>query len=223
MSHNHLRQDLQQHLQQQLTLAMQQMQAEGLSKGKSGNMSVRTNTGMLITPTGILPDQLTPEAMVHIDFSGKLIQEGQLKPSSEWPMHAAIYQHRPDTQAISHCHSRFATTLACAGKSIPAFHYMVAVAGGDDIPCTPYAIFGSETLATHTAKALKNRNACLLGNHGQIALGNTLTEALHLAIEVEELAAQYWGTLALGGCQLLGSDEMDEVINQFHHYGQQNS
>ncbi len=215
MSHKQLR--------QALTLAMQKMQAEGLSKGKSGNMSIRTDAGLLITPTGILPDQLTADAMVHVDFSGNDLEADQLKPSSEWPMHGAIYQHRPDTQAIVHCHSRYATTLACAGKSIPAFHYMVAVAGGDDIPCTPYAIFGSEQLAQHTAKALNQRNACLLGNHGQIALGNTIEEALHLAIEVEELAAQYWGTLTLGECQLLSQDEMREVIEQFKAYGQQNS
>lgn len=201
--------------------AMNAMAKQGLSKGKSGNMSIRTEQGMLITPTGMLPEVLTEDAIVHMDFSGSMLKTDSLKPSSEWPMHAAIYQSRPDNQAIVHCHSRYATTLACARKSIPPFHYMVAVAGGKDIPCTPYATFGTPELAQYTAEALKERNACLLGNHGQIALAQDIHSALSLAIEVEELAAQYWGTLAIGGCQLLSDAEINEALEKFGTYGQQ--
>lgn len=148
------------------------------------------------------------------------VLDGGLEPSSEWRMHAAIYAAHPEADAIVHCHSRHATALACCGRGIPAFHYMVAVAGGDSIRCAPYALFGSEELAQHAVAALDGRRACLLGNHGQIATGATLEAALSLAIEVEELAAQYLLALMAGEPRCLNEREMRAVTERFAGYGQ---
>jgi len=134
-------------------------------------------------------------------------------------MHAAIYEARPEAGAIVHCHSRHATALACCGLGIPAFHYMVAVAGGDSIRCAPYALFGSAELAAHAVAALAGRRACLLANHGQIALGATLEQALGLAVEVEELAAQFTLARSLGEPRLLDEAEMRAVLERFRSYG----
>lgn len=160
-----------------------------------------------------------PGDAIEVDLYGGVLA-GTLRPSSEWPMHAAIYRARPDAQAIVHCHSRHATALACCGRDIPAFHYMVAAAGGDSIRCAPYALFGSGALAEHALTALRDRRACLLGNHGQIALGSSLEAALALAVEVEELAAQYGAALAIGEPRILDDAEMREVMRRFAGYGQ---
>jgi L-fuculose-phosphate aldolase len=138
-------------------------------------------------------------------------------------MHADIYREKPDTNAVVHCHSPYATILACAHKPIPAMHYMVAAAGGHGIPLADYATFGSKALSLSNLQALSNSLACLLANHGQLAIGTSLEEALKLAELVEEQAHCYWGTLAIGGPQLLAKPEMDEVLEAFTHYGQQRS
>lgn len=203
----------------QLVDCMRRMITAGLTSGAAGNASCRCATGMLITPTGLTPDAMEPDTVVAMDFGGR-VTGGTLRPSSEWPMHAAIYRQRPDVNAVVHCHSRHATALACCGRAIPAFHYMVAAAGGDSIPCAPYALFGSEELAAHAATALTDRDACLLANHGQLALGTTVPRALALALEVEELAAQYWATLAIGGPRVLDSAQMAAVAARFAGYGQ---
>jgi len=192
-----------------------------LSKGTAGNISARQNNRILITPSGIVPEKMQPADIVTINVEGKIL-EGSLKPSSEWPMHTAIYRQREDVKAIVHCHSSFATSIACTGQRIPAFHYMVAVAGGIDIPCTHYELFGSNELAKSAAQALTDRNACLLANHGQLAIGQSLKHALDLAVEVEELAKQYWATLQLGGPKLLSEQEMAEVLKKFRTYRKQN-
>jgi L-fuculose-phosphate aldolase len=198
---------------------MQRIAAAGLSAGSSGNASERTAQGMRITPSGVLPERLDAEGLVEMSLDGQVFH-GRLAPSSEWPMHAAIYLARPDAQAIVHCHSHHATALACCGRDIPAFHYMVAVAGGDSIRCAPYALFGSSELAAHAVTALRERKACLLANHGQIALGETIEAALALATEVEALAAQYCAALAIGGPRLLDADAMNQVMQRFSGYGQ---
>jgi L-fuculose-phosphate aldolase len=202
-----------------LVECMQRIAAAGLSQGSSGNASVRNASGMWITPTGMPPARLCANDAVKTDLSGRVLA-GTLRPSSEWPMHAAIYRARPDAHAIVHCHSRHATALACCGRDIPAFHYMIAVAGGDSIRCSPYALFGSDALAGAAVAALHARRACLLGNHGQIALGDSLESALALAIEVEELAAQYCAALAIGEPRILDAAEMREVMQRFAGYGQ---
>jgi L-fuculose-phosphate aldolase len=193
---------------------------EGLSPGRSGNVSARAQGGMLITPTGIAYDVLGEADIVFVGEDGET-QSGSLKPSSEWRMHAGIYAARPQIGAIVHCHSMCATALACAGKPIPAFHYMVAVAGGADIPLVPYATFGTTALAEAVAASLDGRQAALLAHHGQIACGPDLAAALDLAREVETLAGQYCKVLQIGGGPILEDTEMIRVLEKFRSYGQQ--
>ena len=195
------------------------MSASGLSPGRSGNVSQRAEGGMLITPSGMRYEDILPDDVVLVADDGS-VPEGSRVPSSEWRFHLAAYHARPDIGAVVHTHSLHATALACLHKPIPAFHYMVAVGGGDDIPCIPYATFGTAALSRHVAKGLKTRNACLMANHGQIAVGRDLASALELAREVETLASQYVQVLALGKPKLLDAAEMKRVLKQFKTYGQ---
>ncbi|MBE9538971.1 MAG: class II aldolase/adducin family protein [Proteobacteria bacterium] len=209
------------HSRDKLIGTQQQLVAKGLTSGTSGNVSVRTGTGMLITPTGVAADTLKAEHIVHMSLDGT-IPAGQLSPSSEWQMHADVYLNKPrEVTAVVHCHSPYATILACAHKPIPAQHYMVAAAGGYEIPLADYATFGSKALSEANLKALSNSSACLLANHGQLALGYDLESALRLAETVEEQAFWYWGVLAIGTPQVLQREQMDEVLTAFASYGQQ--
>jgi L-fuculose-phosphate aldolase len=203
-----------------LVRAYQKLVACGLGGGASGNVSQRVGEGMLITPTGIEAGQLKARQVVAMSLEGERAIS-QLLPSSEWFMHAAIYRDRPEVQAIVHCHSRYATILACARLAVPALHYMIAITGSNEIPVAPYATFGTDALATEAVMALKNKLACLLANHGQMALGCSLDQALKVAVEVEELSAIYWGSLAIGGGHCLSAQEMEEVKVAFTGYGQQ--
>ena len=198
---------------------MQAMDARGLNRGTSGNVSARCGPDMLVTPSGVPAGRLTAEHMVLIRPDGSS-PEGALKPSSEWRMHQGILDRRPDVGAVVHCHSRHATILACAGRPIPAMHYMVAVSGGSSVPVAPYATFGSVELAQAVVEALDGRYATLMANHGQIIAAPNLDFALAIAEEVEEQAAVYWGTLAIGGPSLLAEDEMDRILLRFKSYGQ---
>jgi L-fuculose-phosphate aldolase len=195
------------------------MAARGLNRGTSGNVSARLPDGLLVTPSGVTPDRLTADAIVRLDAQGRA-PVGALKPSSEWRMHAGLYTRRPDMNAVVHCHSRHATILACARRPIPAFHYMVAVGGRSLIPLAPYRTFGTADLAEAVADALDGGFACLMANHGQIVGAATLAKALAIAEEVEEQAAVYWGTLAIGGPNILDDAQMAEVFAQFKGYGQ---
>jgi L-fuculose-phosphate aldolase len=195
------------------------MSRQGLSPGRSGNVSCRWKGGMLITPTGLAYDEITPADIVFVTGDGA-VPGKQRMPSSEWRFHLTAYRARPDMGAVVHTHSLHATVLACAGKSIPAFHYMVAVAGGKDIPLVAYATFGTEELAAHVARGLAERKACLMANHGLIATGETLASALELAGEVEILAEQYCKVLMLGKPVILSDAEMAEVVERFKSYGQ---
>lgn len=197
----------------------QAMSRSGLSPGRSGNVSARHGTGMLITPSGVAYETLGPDVIVACDLDGVAAPDA-LKPSSEWRFHAAVFRARPDVQAIVHTHSMHAVVLASARRPIPAFHYMVAAAGGADIPCVPYATFGTEELASHVAAGLAERDACLMANHGQIAVGTSLERALDLAHEVETLAEQYMKVLMLGEVHLLDGAEMSRVLERFKRYGQ---
>ncbi|HEX4742111.1 MAG TPA: class II aldolase/adducin family protein [Caulobacteraceae bacterium] len=207
-------------LRTQLVHIMKAMDARGLNRGTSGNASVRHGEDMLITPTGVPPDQLHVEQVVQVRADGTWASEGA-RPSSEWQMHSQILLRRPDINAVVHCHSRHATILACAGRQIPSMHYMVGVSGGSSVPVAPYATFGSVELADATVDALGGRFAALLANHGQIAIARTLHRALSIAEEIEEQAAIYWGTLAIGGPNLLDEAEMARVLAKFRTYGQQ--
>ncbi len=197
------------------------LEPSGLSVNRSGNVSARWKDGFLITPTGMVYEQLEFADVVFVGMDGALAA-GQRAPSSEWRFHQAAYRDRPEIGAVVHCHSTHATALACTGQPIPAFHYMVAVAGGETIDCAPYATFGGEDLARNVAAALAGgRRACLLANHGQIACGGDLEAAFALAKDVEELARQYIIALQIGGVKLLDSAEMRRVLDAFTRYGRQ--
>jgi len=206
-------------LREQLVDVMLKMAARGLNKGTSGNCSVRCGEGMLITPSGVVPEALTPQSMVYIDAAGAAAGGG-LAPSSEWRMHKGLLDRRPDAHGVVHCHSHYATVLACAHKPIPSVHYMVAVSGGPTIAVAPYHPFGSAALAEAVIETLGGRFACLMANHGQIALAPTLARALSIAEQVEEQAGVYWGTLAIGGPTLLTGAQMSDIATAFGSYGQ---
>ena len=205
-----------------LVAVSQKLNQLGLNKGTSGNASVRLDKsdgeGFLVTPSGMLVEEMTADSMANMQFDGSF-EQGK-KPSSEWRFHRDILANRLEINAVVHTHSMFATTLACLHKDIPPFHYMIAVAGGDTIRCAPYALFGSQVLSDHALTALTERKACLLANHGMIVLGNDLHDALALAVEVENLCEQYWRILQLdSNPPLLSEAEMREVFQQFKGYG----
>ena len=189
----------------------------GLNKGTAGNASVRCNSGFLVTPSGMAVEDMNAATMVQMQFDGSY-EQGKI-PSSEWRFHRDILASRTDVNAIVHTHSMFATTLACLHKDIPPFHYMIAVVGGDTIRCAPYALFGSQALSDNALVALIDRKACLLANHGMIALGRDLDDALAVTVEVENLCEQYWRALQLGEPHILSEAEMREVFQQFKGYG----
>lgn len=204
-------------LREQLCQVAREMNRSGLNQGRAGNLSARLEDGLLISASGCHFDRVTEQDFVLVDAAGQW--QGSKRPSSELAFHRSIYQQRRDIHAVVHVHSSWATTIACLQRPIPAFHYMVAVAGGHDIPCAPYADFGSEALATHAAAALRERDACLLANHGQIAVADSAPAALELAIEVESLARCYGQLLAIGEPQLLTPEQMDTALAAFAHYG----
>jgi L-fuculose-phosphate aldolase len=190
----------------------------GLTHGTSGNISIRCDTrGFFISPTGADYETLEAEDIALLDFDGRWY--GRRRPSSEWRFHRDILAARTDVGAIVHTHSRYATALACTGRGIPAFHYMVAVTGGTEIRCAPYRTFGTQELSDAVLGALGRSKACLLGNHGVIALGVDVREALKLAGEVENLAAQYCAAVALGDVRILDESEMLRVVEKFRTYG----
>ncbi|MBU8895471.1 class II aldolase [Corallococcus sp. H22C18031201] len=206
-------------LREAMIATSRRMNSAGLNQGTSGNLSARVAGGFLLTPTGMDYDALVPEDLVFMRFDGS--HEGRRRPSSEWQLHRDLLAARPDMGAVLHTHSMFSTTLACLRKSIPAFHYMISAAGGTDVRCAEYATFGSAELARNTLVALEGRKACLLANHGLVALGVDLPAAFKLAVEVETLAAMYWRALQVGTPVVLDGAEMTRVIDRFKTYGQQ--
>lgn len=205
-------------LRNQLLTISQQLVALNLNKGTSGNCSARIKDGFLITPSGLDVGDMTHASIVEMQLDGSVKLAG--KPSSEWRFHRDIFQSRPEINAIVHTHSTFATTMACLHQDIPAFHYMIALAGGDSIRCAPYALFGSQVLSDRALAALAERKACLLANHGMIAIGECLEEALAVTIEVENLCEQYWRLLQITPTPpLLTEAEMHDVFKQFKGYG----
>ena len=188
------------------------MNSSGINQGTAGNLSARSGDGFLITPTSLPYERMEPDDIVEMDFDGGY--EGRHRPSSEWRFHRDILKGRTDVNAVLHCHSVYATTLACQHRSIPSFHYMTGVAGGTDIRCARYATFGTQALSDNALAALDGRLACLLGQHGQISLGKDLERALWLAIEVETLSRIYVQALTLGDPPILSDEEMARVITQ---------
>jgi len=206
-------------LRQQLIETARAMNASGINSGTSGNLSVRYDQGMLITPSGLPYDVLCPDDIVVVDAAGVL--GGHRQPSSEWRIHHDIYHEREDTLAIVHAHPVHCAALACLKRAIPPFHYMVARAGGRDIRCAPYATFGTQALSDNVLQALENRQACLMANHGLVALGDSLQSALALAVEVENLARIYLQCLAVEEPAWLDDAEMERVTEKFRTYGRQ--
>ena len=191
---------------------------EGLNRGSSGNVSVRVgDDGMLISPTGIDAARITAAGIVAMGLDGSARGDGI--PSSEWQMHAEIYRAFPETRAVVHTHADACVALACQRRGIPAFHYMVAGYGGNDIRCAPYETFGSAALARVAVAALRDRTACLLANHGMLARGPDLKAAVGTTIKLETLARQYWMTLQVGPPTLLSDAEMAEVLLRYRDYG----
>lgn len=190
----------------------------GLNQGTAGNVSARYENGMLITPSGIPYERLTENMIVFVDNDGKY-DKGQL-PSSEWRFHLAAYQTRPDANAVVHNHAIHCTAVSILNRPIPAIHYMIAAAGGNSIPCAPYATFGTRELSEHVSVALKNRKATLLQHHGLIACEANLEKALWLAHEVEVLARLYLSTLAIvDPVPVLDDEEIAIVLEKFKSYG----
>lgn len=205
-------------LRQAIIAACREMTALGINQGTSGNVSARVAGGFLITPSGVAYDEMAAAQVVEMDLEGG--HRGDLAPSSEWRMHRDIYRARPEAGAVVHSHATFCTALACLHREIPAFHYMVAVAGGDSIRCAGYATFGTQALSDAMLRALEGRRACLLANHGMICFGADLKAALALAVEVETLARQYWHACQAGEPALLSAAEMKTVLERFKSYGQ---
>ena len=200
------------------------MNASGLNQGTSGNISARHGKTMLISPSTIPYDSLTPDMIAAMPIDGEYGSwKGPLKPSSEWRFHLDIMQARPDVGGIVHTHATYSTVLAIARKEIPACHYMIAAFGGMSVRVADYARFGTKELSDHALKALENRTACLLANHGMIATGSSLEKAMWRAIELETIARQYYLTLGIGGPVLLSESDISEAIAAFESYGVQDS
>ncbi|WP_320677317.1 class II aldolase/adducin family protein [Prochlorococcus sp. MIT 1300] len=200
--------------------------ALGLNQGASGNIACRTPAGMLVTPSAKPYETMSPSDVLEISLSGSIISRPTdeksrktLRPSSEWRLHAHILSERPEVNSVLHCHSAFATAIACHGRDIPSFHYMIAIAGGNNIRCAPYQTFGTEELSSVAVKALKDRFACLLAHHGQVALGKTLNQALNIALEVESLSKVYLNSLIIGEPKKLSDVEMKRVLDKINSIG----
>jgi L-fuculose-phosphate aldolase len=194
-----------------------QMNQLGINQGTSGNISLRHEDGMLITPTSTPYEAMKPGQIVYMNLDGSF--DPKQRPSSEWRFHRDIFKARPEVNAVVHAHPPYATILAIMGREIPPIHYMIACAGGDTIPCAPYATFGTEALSQHAVTALAGRSACLLAHHGMIAIGPSLSKAMWLAVEVETLARQYHGCLQIGTPPLLSKAEIENVRARMAGYG----
>jgi L-fuculose-phosphate aldolase len=200
-----------------IVAAMRDLLTLGLSQGTSGNVSVRAGDGFLVTPSGIPAEALRPEDIVAMQFDGGFTHP--LAPSSEWHFHRDILAARPDVNAVVHAHPTHCTAFAICGRDIPAVHYMIAAAGGPTVRCAPYAPYGTEALSAAALTALEGRMACLLANHGMIAIGSDLRKALWLAVEVEALCRQYAVALQVGNPVVLPDDEIWRTVERFKSYG----
>lgn len=201
-----------------LVAQVRRFDASGLNRGSTGNMSVRHGSGYLITPSGMEPEAIGEQDIVEALADGSF--RGAWQPSSEWHFHAAVYAERPDAHAVVHTHSTNAVAVACLRQALPAFHYMVAIAGGDSVRCAPYHLFGTKALSSAVIEALQGRKACLLANHGLVAIGKNLLEAAKIAVEIESLCETYLKVLSIGPAHILDTSQMAEVIEKFRSYGQ---
>ena len=199
---------------------MEILEKRGLNTGATGNISVKSEDAINITPSGLCPAELGPEKIVSISISGEY--RGIWKPSSEWRIHTEIYKRYIGVGAVIHMHSPYATALSCHCIDVPAFHYMVGAIGGDNIRCASYETFGTKKLSEVVVVALQERMACLMANHGMLAVGPDLSSALGTAVLVEELSKQYLLSKAIGEPILISKQEMSVVVDKFQTYGSQN-
>ena len=199
--------------------ACQEMGSLGINQGTSGNISLRTTDGILVTPSGMPYSAMHPEDIVFMAMDGKWQARDANVPSTEWRFHLDILRTKPEVNAVVHAHPIYCSTLAIMGKAIPAIHYMIAAGGGRDIPCAPYAQYGTDELSKIALLALQHRHACLLAHHGLIATGSSLAKAMWLAVEVEVLARQYHGCLQIGDPPTLPDDEIDSILKRWGDYG----
>jgi L-fuculose-phosphate aldolase len=208
-------------LKSQIIKYSKKLNSTNLSALRSGNISIRTTKnkfeGFYITPSGTKYSSLKPKDIIFVSLKGRF-DKNKGKPSSEWRFHQDIYVNKKEAKAIVHAHSTCATAVSTHERTVPAFHYMVAAAGGNDIKCTKYATFGTRKLSTNILSALKNRSACLIGNHGQIAFGDNLEKAFELAQEVENICHQYINALRIGIPKILSKNEMKIVLGKFKNY-----
>lgn len=211
-------------LREALVASARRLDAQGLNRGSTGNLSVRASAdtraaaSFWVTPSGMPADEMAAGDLVRVGLDGAVLA-GDWAPSTEWPFHRAVYTARTDLQAVVHLHSPHATALACLRRGLPSFHYMVAVAGGDSVPCTAYHLFGTQALSAAVGAAFVDRNACLMANHGLVAGGTSLAHAAKVAVEIEALCGIYLQALAVGEPVLLSRAQMAEVIERFRSYG----
>ncbi len=204
---------------QQLLTCARKLNASGLNRGTSGNLSVRVPGGFLLTPSGMDYDGLVESDLCALDADGAPVS-GARKPSSEWRIHADLFRLRPEVNGIVHAHPMFSTSLAILRRDLPAVHYMIGVAGGPTVRCAQYATFGTPELSAFVQQALEGRKAALMANHGLIAVGETLAEAFKVAREIESVAEQYWRALQVGTPIILDDEEMARVVEKLRTYGQ---
>ena len=208
-------------LREEIVERCREMNASGINQGTSGNISARFGERMLITPSAIPYDRLEPETIATMALDGGGAWEGPLRPSTEWRFHLDLLRARPDAQAVVHAHPPYCTTLAIARKGIPSCHYMIAAFGGNDVRCSGYATFGTQKLSGLALEAMEGRTACLLANHGMIAIGETLAKAMWRAVELETIARQYYLSLQIGGPVLLSNAAIESTLKGFANYGMQ--
>ena len=209
-------------LREEIVARCREMNASGINQGTSGNISARLGDRMLISPSATPYDDMAPDSVASVALEGADGEwEGPLKPSTEWRFHRELLRSREDAGAVVHAHPPYCTALACARRPIPACHYMIAAFGGNDVKCAGYATFGTEDLSNLALEAMRDRSACLLANHGMIAIGETLAKAMWRAVELETIARQYCLSLALGGPALLSDEEIDDTLEGFGSYGLQ--
>lgn len=199
-----------------IVAAVQFLEGKGLNHNSAGNISMRHGDGLLITPAGGRASWLTPNDIVHLSLDGEVRGEGT--PSSEWRFHTGIQRRRPEAQAVVHTHADCCVALSCLRKPVPAFHYMIASFGGNEVPCSRYETFGSTSLAEAAVEAIEGHFACLLANHGMIAIGKSLQHALDLTVKLETLARQYILAKQAGEPVLLGADELADVHARYATY-----
>jgi len=208
------------HLKNEVIKFAKKLNEDTLSPLRSGNISHRVDEGtkgFLITPSGKKYSDLVTNDIVFVSLDGKFDEKGS-SPSSEWRFHQDIYLNKNDAKAVVHAHSVHATAVSAHGLDVPAFHYMIALVGGEDIRCAKYATFGTRELSDNIIKALENRKGCLMENHGQVTFGNNLEEAFELAKEIENICHQYINTIKIGEPKILSSSEMDKILEKVKNY-----